>query len=37
VVFGVIIVSALMYYIAKYVQKQRGIDVGYAFKEIPPE
>jgi len=37
VVFGVIIVSALMYFIARYVQKQRGIDVGYAFKEIPPE
>ncbi len=37
VVFGVLIVSALMYFIAKYVQKQRGIDVGYAFKEIPPE
>ncbi|HLA98496.1 MAG TPA: APC family permease [Anaerolineales bacterium] len=37
VVFGVLIVSALMYYIAKYVQKQRGIDVGFAFKEIPPE
>lgn len=37
VVFGVIVVSAVMYFIAKYVQKNRGIDVGYAFKEIPPE
>lgn len=37
VVFGVIGVSALWYFLAKAAQKRRGIDVDYAFKEIPPE
>ncbi len=37
VVFGIIIVSALWYFLAKNAQKGRGINVDYAFKEIPPE
>jgi amino acid transporter len=37
VVFGVIAVSAIWYFLAKGAQKSRGIDVEYAFKEIPPE
>lgn len=37
VVVGVLIVSAVWYVVAKQVQKARGIDVTYAFKEIPPE
>ena len=37
VVFGVIAVSALWYFLAKAAQKRRGINVDYAFKEIPPE
>jgi amino acid transporter len=37
IAFGIIIVSAVWYYLAKVGQKQRGIDVDYAFKEIPPE
>lgn len=34
---GIIIVSALMYLTAKWAQQQRGINVEYAFKAIPPE
>ncbi len=37
VVIGVLIVSVIWYLLAKMIQKSRGIDVGYAFKEIPPE
>jgi amino acid transporter len=37
VVFGVIAISIVWYVLAKAVQRSRGIDVGYAFKEIPPE
>ncbi|MBM3144149.1 MAG: APC family permease [Chloroflexi bacterium] len=37
VVFGIVIISALWYYLAKRAQKARGIDVDFAFKEIPPE
>ena len=37
VVFGIIAVSAIWYFIAKAAQKRRGINVDYAFKEIPPE
>lgn len=37
VVFGVIAFSLVLYFIMKAYQKRRGIDVGYAFKEIPPE
>jgi hypothetical protein len=37
IAFGLIIVSAVWYYLAKVGQKQRGIDVDFAFKEVPPE
>jgi hypothetical protein len=37
VVFGVLVVSAVWYILAKNAQKARGINVEYAFKEIPPE
>ncbi|MEW6567292.1 MAG: hypothetical protein AB1449_03825 [Chloroflexota bacterium] len=37
VVFGVIAVSAIWYFLAKAAQKRRGINVEFAFKEIPPE
>ncbi len=37
VVFGILAVSAAWYFLAKTAQKRRGINVDYAFKEIPPE
>jgi APA family basic amino acid/polyamine antiporter len=37
VVGGVLLFAAAWYLIAKQVRKSSGIDVGYAFKEIPPE
>ena len=37
IAFGIIIVSAVWYYLTKLGQKQRGIDVDFAFKEVPPE
>lgn len=37
VVFGVLAVSAIWYFVAKSAQKSKGINVDYAFKEIPPE
>lgn len=37
VVFGVLAFSALWYFIMKQAQKSRGINVDFAFKEIPPE
>lgn len=37
VVFGVLAVSAVWYFIARNMQKSKGINVDYAFKEIPPE
>jgi amino acid transporter len=37
VVFGVLIFSGIWYLLVKNAQKSRGIDVDYAFKEIPPE
>ncbi|MBI3165996.1 MAG: APC family permease [Chloroflexi bacterium] len=37
IVFGVLAVSAIWYFISKSMQKSKGIDVDYAFKEIPPE
>jgi len=37
VVFGVLAFSAIWYFIAKNAQKAKGINVEYAFKEIPPE
>jgi amino acid transporter len=37
VVLGVLAVSILWYIAMKQVQRSRGIDVAFAFKEIPPE
>jgi APA family basic amino acid/polyamine antiporter len=37
VVFAIIAVSAIWYFLAKAAQRRRGINVDYAFKEIPPE
>jgi len=37
VVFGVLAVSAIWYFLAKNAQKAKGINVDFAFKEIPPE
>jgi APA family basic amino acid/polyamine antiporter len=37
VVFGVLVFSGIWYILVKNAQKSRGIDVDYAFKEIPPE
>jgi hypothetical protein len=37
VVFGVLTISAIWYFISKNMQKSKGINVDYAFKEIPPE
>jgi len=37
VVFGILGVSIIWYFLAKMVQRSRGINVDYAFKEIPPE
>ncbi|MCX6069361.1 MAG: hypothetical protein NTU91_00630, partial [Chloroflexi bacterium] len=37
VVFGIIAFWAIYFFIAKRVQKSRGINVDYAFKEVPPE
>ncbi len=35
--FAIILISAVWYFLAKNTQKARGINVEYAFKEIPPE
>ena len=37
IALGVILVSVIMYYWAKNAQRSRGINVEFAFKEIPPE
>ncbi|HET7727861.1 MAG TPA: amino acid permease [Candidatus Limnocylindrales bacterium] len=37
VVGGVLLFSAAWYLIAKTLRRQAGVDVGYAFREIPPE
>jgi basic amino acid/polyamine antiporter, APA family len=37
VVFGVLAVSIIWYFLAKMIQRSHGINVDYAFKEIPPE
>jgi basic amino acid/polyamine antiporter, APA family len=37
VVFGVLAFSAIWYFLAKSAQKAKGINVEFAFKEIPPE
>jgi APA family basic amino acid/polyamine antiporter len=37
VVFGILAVSIIWYFVTKMVQRSRGINVDFAFKEIPPE
>jgi len=37
IAFGIILLSAIWYVIVKWAQRARGINVDYAFKEIPPE
>jgi len=37
IALGIVLVSVVMYYSAKSTQKRRGINVEFAFKEIPPE
>jgi hypothetical protein len=37
VTFSIFVVGAIWYFVAKYIQHRRGIDVGLAMKEIPPE
>lgn len=37
IAFGIIVLSAVWYLIVKNRQKTRGINVDFAFKEIPPE
>jgi APA family basic amino acid/polyamine antiporter len=37
VVFGILAVSIIWYFVIKMVQRSRGINVDFAFKEIPPE
>jgi putative Mn2+ efflux pump MntP len=37
IAFAIIVISAVWYVIVKARQKARGINVEYAFKEIPPE
>ncbi|HKZ54282.1 MAG TPA: amino acid permease [Anaerolineales bacterium] len=37
IAIGVILVSVVMYYWAKLAQRGRGINVEFAFKEVPPE
>jgi amino acid transporter len=37
VVFGILVFSAIWYILVKQAQKSRGINVDFAFKEIPPE
>jgi hypothetical protein len=37
IAFGILILSGVWYLIVKNRQKARGINVDFAFKEIPPE
>jgi hypothetical protein len=37
IAFGIILLSAIWYLLVKSAQKSRGIDVDFAFKEVPPE
>ena len=37
IAFGIIVLSAIWYLVVKNRQKTRGINVDFAFKEIPPE
>jgi APA family basic amino acid/polyamine antiporter len=37
IAFGIIVISAIWYVLAKASQKSKGINIDFAFKEIPPE
>jgi len=37
IAFGIILLSAIWYIVAKSSQRSRGINVEFAFKEVPPE
>ncbi|MGH7703240.1 MAG: amino acid permease [Gemmatimonadales bacterium] len=37
IVFGIILISSVMYLIAKSVNRSRGIDISLAFKAVPPQ
>jgi len=37
IAFGIVLLSVVWYFLAKAAQKRRGINVDFAFKEIPPE
>jgi amino acid transporter len=37
IAFGLIVLAAIWYFLVKNAQKSRGINVDFAFKEIPPE
>jgi putative Mn2+ efflux pump MntP len=37
IAIGIIVISGVWYVVVKARQKSRGINVDYAFKEIPPE
>ena len=37
IAFGILLLSVIWYFLAKAAQQRRGINVDYAFKEIPPE
>ena len=37
IAIGIVLISAVWYFLAKAGQKRRGINVDFAFKEIPPE
>jgi amino acid transporter len=37
IAIAILVISAVWYFVAKAAQKRRGINVDYAFKEIPPE
>ena len=37
IAFGIILVSWIWYVVAKRAHKAKGINVDFAFKEIPPE
>ena len=37
IVGGILVLSALMYYVAKAYNKSRGIDISLAFKAVPPQ
>jgi hypothetical protein len=37
IAFGILLISGIWYFAAKAAQKRRGINVDFAFKEVPPE